>query len=211
MKLAAADKRGNLMSKVKGAFPVLLVATLGLACGNSGLRVQDAGNGGQSGLTASGGWPSQAGSGGAGTGGVTGGGGSGGRPDGSDSAVDAGAGSACSSPSVGAACTPDETPCATCCTDHWTCTGGVWENQFLGCLPAGFLCGDQSCNEGVSYCDIIPGVEGGELPHPSVYTCKTLPSPCYGRRCPTCDCLTQAGIAFSSCSADAGGGIFVTQ
>ena len=128
-----------------------------------------------------------------------------------DSSRDVGAESACSSPSVGAACAPDETPCATCCTDHWTCADGVWKNQFLGCLPTGFSCGDQSCSEGASYCDIVPGVEAGELPYPAVYTCKTLPSSCYGQRCPTCDCLTQAGIAFYSCSADALGDVFVTH
>jgi len=117
----------------------------------------------------------------------------------------------CSSPSTGAACTPEQTPCATCCTDHWTCTDGVWRNQFLGCLPTSFSCGDQACNESQSYCRVIPALSGGELPHPALYSCETLPSPCNGRRCPTCDCLAQAGIVFSACTSNAAGAIYVTQ
>ena len=128
-----------------------------------------------------------------------------------DSTVDATSESACVSPSVGAACASDQIACATCCTDHWTCADGAWQNQFLGCLPAEFLCGDPPCWQGQSYCDTIPGVDGGELPHPTIYTCKTLPSPCYGQRCPTCDCLKEAGIAFSACTADAVGNVFVTR
>jgi hypothetical protein len=136
------------------------------------------------------------------------------RPTENDVAADAGLdgdAQACSSPSVGAACTPDQTPCATCCTDHWTCSGGVWQNQFLGCLPTGFVCGDQSCNEGQQYCHITPALDYGEFQHPTFYSCVALPAPCNGKRCPTCDCLAQAGIAFASCAANAAGAIQVTQ
>jgi hypothetical protein len=136
------------------------------------------------------------------------------RPTANDVAADAGldgdAPSACSSPSVGAACTPDQTPCATCCIDRWTCSGGVWQNQFIGCLPTGFVCGDQWCNEGQHYCHITPALDYGEFRHPVLYSCVTLPAPCHGNRCPTCDCLAQAGIAFTSCAANAIGYIQVT-
>jgi hypothetical protein len=127
-----------------------------------------------------------------------------------DAAVAADGASACSPPSVGAPCTPDQTPCNTCCTDHWTCADGVWQSQFLGCLPTSFPCGDQSCMEGVSYCAIIPALDYGELPHPALYSCESLPSPCYGPRCPSCDCLAQAGLSFSACTANAGGQVYVT-
>jgi len=124
----------------------------------------------------------------------------------SDSNVDA---SACTMPSVGAACTPSQTPCVTCCTDHWSCVNGNWQDQFLGCLPTNFTCGDQSCSETGQYCALMPG-RGGELPLPATYTCQTLPSPCNGRRCPTCDCLKQAGISFSGCESGPTGAIYVT-
>jgi hypothetical protein len=132
-------------------------------------------------------------------------------PDASSSPSDSGADSpACSMPSVGAACTPDQTPCATCCTDHWSCVNGNWQDQFLGCLPTGFTCGDQSCSEAAQYCALMPGIPGGELPLPPTYACQTLPSPCNGRRCPACDCLKEAGISFSTCASGPSGAIYVT-
>ena len=124
----------------------------------------------------------------------------------SDSAADS---SGCSMPSVGAACTPDQTPCATCCTDHWSCVNGNWQDQFLGCLPTGFTCGDQSCSETAQYCALTPGIPGG-VPLPPTYACQTLPSPCNGRRCPACDCLKEAGISFSTCASGPTGAIYVT-
>jgi hypothetical protein len=123
----------------------------------------------------------------------------------SDSAVDS---AACSQPSAGAACTPEQTPCATCCTDRWSCVGGVWQNQFIGCLPTGFVCGAQTCSEGVNYCLHIPE-GGGALPAREWYSCERLPTQCSGRRCTSCDCLKQAGISFWSCTSDATGAIYV--
>jgi hypothetical protein len=130
-------------------------------------------------------------------------------PDASPAQLDSAADSAvCSQPSEGAACTPEQSPCATCCTDHWSCVGGVWQNQFLGCLPTGFTCGEQSCSEGAQYCLHIPG-RGGELPVLESYSCERLPDQCFGPRCPTCDCLKQAAVPFLGCTADAVGGIYV--
>ena len=126
-----------------------------------------------------------------------------------DSEARADAQSACSMPGVGAVCTPDQVPCATCCTDHWSCNNGAWQNQWLGCLPSTFACGDQACAETSEYCDT--DLHFGGLPLPTTYSCQTLPAACNGQRCPTCDCLEQAGISFSSCLASATGAIYVTR
>ncbi len=131
---------------------------------------------------------------------------------GADSGIAVDTEAACAPANEGAACTPDQTACKTCCTDRWTCSGGVWQRGFIGCLPGPFSCGDQSCAvAGTSYCQVIPAVTGGELPHPATYTCETLPSSCYGSRCPTCDCLAQAGVRFSACTTDPTGAIYVTE
>jgi hypothetical protein len=130
-------------------------------------------------------------------------------PDASPARLDSAADSvACAQPSAGASCTPEQVPCATCCTDHWSCVGGVWQNQFLGCLPTGFSCGQQSCSEGAQYCLHIPP-RGGEMPVVESYSCERLPDQCNGRRCPSCDCLKQAAVPFQACTSDATGGIFV--
>jgi len=127
---------------------------------------------------------------------------------GGDEATDGGATRACMPPVEGAACTAEQTPCATCCTDHWSCAAGVWTNQFLGCLPTQFSCGDQACNEGQSYCDVV--YRGGELPMPILYTCQLLPGAC-DQRCPTCACLKQAGLTFFACTDDVVGAITVSH
>ena len=114
------------------------------------------------------------------------------------SKLDAAAPDECVQPVAGAACTTDQKACATCCTDVWSCTDGAWRRQFIGCLPTTFPCGDQTCNEGESYCSVL--WRGGELPGPEVYTCVRLPASCFGQRCPTCDCLVQAGFPFSTCA-----------
>ena len=134
-------------------------------------------------------------------------------PDGSqpalpDAAFDVGnMAETCSVPSVGAACTPDQVPCGTCCTDHWSCSNGTWQNQWLGCLPTTFSCGDKSCNETTDCCET--SLHFGGLPLPTTYRCQPLPAACNGQRCPSCDCLTQAGISFSSCVADPSGAITI--
>jgi hypothetical protein len=126
-----------------------------------------------------------------------------------DAAVDLAATSACSMPNEGAPCTSDEVPCATCCTDHWSCSNGTWQNLWLGCLPTTFTCGDQACTETGDYCEA--DLHFGGLPLPTTYVCQTLPAACKGQRCPTCACLEQAGISFSSCEASATGAIYVTR
>ena len=76
---------------------------------------------------------------------------------------------ACSVPSEGAPCTPDQVPCATCCTDHWSCGDGTWRNLWLGCLPTTFACGDQTCAEASEYCET--DLHFGGLPLPTTYAC----------------------------------------
>jgi len=112
----------------------------------------------------------------------------------------------CTSPVAGAACTSDDVPCATCCTDRWTCESGVWQRGFIGCLPVDFACGRQRCSEVGSYCEISTD-SGGQ----SQYACKALPSACATARCPACGCLTQAGISFATCTTDPGGGIWAVK
>ena len=125
-------------------------------------------------------------------------------PHTSNSPADAGRG--CTPPVAGAPCTADDKiECVACCDDRWTCEGGLWQRSFIGCLPTSFSCGDLQCMEWLSYCEISGGNSG-----PAQYACRTLPSGC-GARCPTCDCLTQAGVAFSQCSADAIGEISVVK
>jgi hypothetical protein len=117
--------------------------------------------------------------------------------------------SACVVPSAGAACTSDQVPCATCCTDHWSCSDGIWQNQWLGCLPTTFACGGHACAETTDYCET--DLHFGGLPLPTTYSCQPLPAACNGWRCPTCDCLAQAGISFSSCIASPSGAINVIR
>jgi Pacifastin inhibitor (LCMII) len=124
--------------------------------------------------------------------------------DTSSSTADASPG--CTPPVVGAACTADEVACVACCTERWTCQGGAWQSGFIGCLPGLFSCGNLSCQQGTEYCEISGG-DGG----PTQYACQPLPSGCKGPRCPSCDCLTLAGISFSQCTANAGGSIWTTQ
>jgi hypothetical protein len=128
-------------------------------------------------------------------------------PDGADatgSTVDTSP--ACTSPLVGGACTSDDVACATCCTDRWTCLDGVWQRGFIGCLPVDFACGTQRCSEVGSYCEIATDSSGQTR-----YACKALPSACATARCPACACLTQAGISFTTCTTDAGGGIWAVK
>jgi hypothetical protein len=124
--------------------------------------------------------------------------------DTSSSTADASPG--CTPAVVGAACTVDEVACVACCTDRWTCQDGAWNRGFIGCLPYLFSCGDLRCQEGTEYCEISGGDSGT-----TQYACQTLPSGCWGGRCPTCDCLTRAGISFSQCTAVATGGIWTTK
>ena len=119
-----------------------------------------------------------------------------------DSIADASPG--CTSPTVGALCTAGEVACVACCTDIWTCQDGAWQWRFIGCLPLFFSCGNLTCSEVGSYCEISGS-------NPTQYACKPLPSACANARCPTCDCLTQAGISFSKCITSATGGIWATQ
>jgi hypothetical protein len=117
------------------------------------------------------------------------------------------AGSACTPPVVGAACTADEeVACAACCTDRWICQDGAWLRGFIGCLPGLFSCGNLRCQEGIEYCEISAGDNG-----PTQYACQTLPSGCWGARCPTCDCLTRAGISFPQCTAIATGDVWAAK
>jgi hypothetical protein len=132
--------------------------------------------------------------------------GSGGMGVGGSQASTADAGPGCTPPVVGAACTTDESPCATCCTQVWTCQDGAWQSRFLGCLPTFFDCGDKRCNEVGWYCEISTGA-GGQ----NAYVCKELPSACKTARCPPCDCLTQAGISYSQCTTNAGGAIWAVK
>ena len=132
---------------------------------------------------------------------------SGSAPNGADATVAAvDGGPDCTSPVAGAACTSDQVPCATCCTDLWTCQNGVWQRGFIGCLPTGFACGKQMCSEVGSYCEISTDSNGQ-----SQYACKMLPSACASARCPACSCLTQAGLSFSTCTTDSGGGIWAVK
>ena len=116
------------------------------------------------------------------------------------------AGRACTWPVGGAACTADDVACVSCCTERWTCQGGAWQSGFIGCLPYLFSCGDLRCQEGTEYCEISGGDSG-----PTRYACQTLPSGCWGARCPACDCLTRTGIPFSQCTTVATGGIWTVQ
>lgn len=128
-----------------------------------------------------------------------------------DAVVRDGATGACTPPSEGAACTAEQTPCATCCAERWSCTGGAWKRQFVSCALDSFPCGDSNlaCGEAQTYCDVV--YRGGELPMPIGYACLALPEACADLRCPTCDCLAQAGVVFDRCTADAFGAITVIQ
>ena len=122
-------------------------------------------------------------------------------PDPTDSTADAGP--ECVPPVQGAACTADQVPCIACCIDGWECQEGVWHYRIVGCLPSAIPCGNLNCLEGSgAYCEISSSDNG-----PTEYACKALPSICAGTRCPTCDCLKQAGISFSQCLTNWGGAL----
>jgi len=168
---------------VAGCASVLLVTLLTIACGKTQSALPEGGQEGEL---------------------IYDGAASGSAPDGSGSAVDTDPD--CTLPVAGAACTSDQVPCATCCTDRWTCQDGVWQRGFIGCLPVDFACGKQTCSEVGSYCEIATDSNGQ-----AQYACKTLPSACATARCPACSCLSQAGISFSKCTTNSGGDIWVVK